>query len=62
MINSPHLFANKHHFDELSKIGMQLMRSDDIEKLRAVVAQLSMIQIGGGPDYEMLDVANIIRG
>jgi molecular chaperone DnaK len=38
------------------------MRSDDIEKLRAIVAQLSMIQIGSGPDDEMFDVANIIRG
>jgi molecular chaperone DnaK len=38
------------------------MCSDDIEKLRAVVAQLSMIQIGRGPDDEMFDVANIIRG
>jgi len=62
MINSPHLFADKPRFEELSKIGMQLMRSDDIGKLRAVVAQLSMMQIGGGPDNEMFDVANIIRG
>jgi molecular chaperone DnaK len=62
MVNSPHLFADKHRFEELSNIGAQLIRSDDIEKLRAVVAQLSMIQIGGGPDNEMFDVANIIRG
>jgi molecular chaperone DnaK len=62
MVNSPHLFADKHRFEELSNIGAQLMHSDDIEKLRAVVAQLSMIQIGGGPDNEMFDVANIIRG
>jgi len=62
MINSPHLFADKHRFEELAQIGTQLMRSDDIEKLRAVVAQLSMIQIGGSPDNEMFDVANIIRG
>ncbi|WJW74704.1 Hsp70 family protein [Thiohalobacter sp. IOR34] len=62
MISSPHLFADKPRFEELAKIGTQLMRSDDIEKLRAVVAQLSMIQIGGGPDTEMFDVANIIRG
>lgn len=62
MINSPHLFADKHRFEELTQIGTQLMRSDDIEKLRAVVAQLSMIQIGGGSDNEMFDVANIIRG
>ena len=62
MVSSPHLFADKHRFEELAQIGTQLMRSDDIEKLRAVVAQLSMIQIGGGPDNEMFDVANIIRG
>ncbi len=62
MVSSPHLFADKHRFAELAKIGTQLMRSDDIEKLRAVIAQLSMIQIGSGPDNEMFDVANIIRG
>jgi molecular chaperone DnaK len=62
MINSPHLFADMHSFDELAKIGKQLMRSDDIEKLRTVVTQLSMIQVGGGPDNETFDVANIIRG
>jgi len=62
MVSSPHLFADKHRFEELAQVGTQLMRSDDIEKLRAVVAQLSMIQIGGGPDNEMFDVANIIRG
>jgi len=62
MVSSPHLFADKHRFEELSKIGRQLVRSDDIEKLRAVVANLSMIQIGSGPDDEMFDVANIIRG
>ena len=62
MASSPHLFADKHRFKELAQTGTKLMRSDEIEKLRAVVAQLSMIQIGDGPDNEMLDVANIIRG
>jgi molecular chaperone DnaK len=62
MVNSPHQFTDKHRFEELAKIGSQLMRDDDIEKLRAVVAQLSMIQIGGSADNEMFDVANIIRG
>ncbi|MCU8071364.1 Hsp70 family protein [Shewanella sp. SM20] len=62
LVSSPHLFADKHRFDELTQQGMLLMRSDDIEKLRAVVAELSMIQIGGSPDNEMFDVANIIRG
>lgn len=62
MVSAPHLFADKQRFEELAQIGTQLMRSDDIGKLRAVVAQLSMIRIGGGPDDEMFDVANIIRG
>lgn len=62
MTSSPHLFADKHRFEELAQIGTQLMRSDDIEKLRAVVAQISMIQIGGDPDNEMFDVVNIIKG
>lgn len=62
MVSSPHMFVEKHRFEELAQIGTQLMRSDEIEKLRGVVAQLSMIQIGGGTDNEMFDVANIIRG
>jgi molecular chaperone DnaK len=62
IVSSPHMFADKHRFAELTQIGTQLLRSDDIGKLRAVVAQLSMIQIGRGPDDEMFDVANIIRG
>ncbi len=62
MVSSPHLFADKYRFEELTKIGRQFMRSDDIEKLRAVVANLSMIKIGSGLNDEMFDVANIIRG
>jgi len=62
MANSPHLFADKHRFEELSQIGAQLMRSDDIEKLRAVVYELYSIKIGSGSESDMFDVANIIRG
>ncbi len=62
MAGTPHLFVDKHRFEELVQFGTQFMHSDDIEKLRSVVAQLSMIQIGGVPENEMLDVANIIRG
>lgn len=62
MVSSPHLFADKHRFEELAKIGAQFMRSDDIEKLRAVVGELYSIKIGSGPDNEIFDVVNIIRG
>lgn len=62
MVSSPFLFAPKHRFEELAQNGRQLMRSDDIGKLRVVVVQLSKIRIGGGPDDEMFDQANIIMG
>jgi molecular chaperone DnaK len=62
MVSSPHLFSDRHRFEELAKIGTQFMRSDDIEELRTVVAELYSIKIGGGSDNEMLDVANIIKG
>ena len=62
MVGSPHQFADKHRFEELARIGTQLMRSDDIEKLRGVVAQLYRIRIGTSVDDGMIDVANIIRG
>ena len=42
--------------------GAQHMRSDEIDNLRTVVAELSLIQIGNGPGDEIFDVANIIRG
>jgi molecular chaperone DnaK len=61
MVNSPHLFIDKQRFEELAQIGTQLMRSDEIDKLRAVVAQLSIIQIGGVSENDMFDAANIIR-
>lgn len=62
MVDAPHLFADKQNFEELAKLGNQLMHADDIEQLRAVVAQLSIIQIGGISENEILDAANIIRG
>ena len=55
-------FADKHRFEELVQTGMQLMGSDDIDKLRAVVGELMEIRIGGTPENEMFDAVNIIRG
>ena len=58
---SPHLFSDPSRYAELIETGKQFMRSDDIGKLRAVVVELSKMQIGGGPDDNMFDPANIIR-
>lgn len=62
MVSHPHLFADKHRFDELTKMGIHFMRADDINNLREVVSQLQDIQICGESDSQMIDVANIIRG
>ncbi|MCM1129624.1 MAG: Hsp70 family protein [Alistipes senegalensis] len=62
MAGSPHLFADKSRFEELVQAGTRHMRDDDIDKLRAIAAQLSIIRIGGSPDNDILDAANIIRG
>ena len=62
MAAHPHQFADKRRFEELIQMGTQFMRSDDMEKLRAVIAQLWRIQINSGPDNESFDIANIIRG
>jgi molecular chaperone DnaK len=62
MVASPHLFADKHRYEELSKIGLQFLRSDDIDSLRQVVAKLYQIMIRRGTEDEMFGVTNIIRG
>ena len=62
MVGAPHRFSDKHQFAELMQTGEQAIRSDDIEKLRSVVAHLSMIQLGGGSIDTNFEAANIIRG
>jgi len=62
MVRSPHMFADKLRFAELTKIGTQLMQSDNIVKLRVVVGELYSIKIGSGSENDLMDVANILRG
>ena len=62
MIESPNMFADVVQYDHLSQEGRDLLRSDDIEKLRVVVAKLMMIQIGGSSSDDLNEIANIVRG
>jgi len=62
MSNSPYLFTDNSQFEELSKTGKELLRSDDIDKLREVVGQLYQIMVRSGAEDDMFDAANIIRG
>jgi molecular chaperone DnaK len=62
LASTPHRFTDKPQFAELVQAGELAVRSDDIERLRTVVAHLSMIQIGGGSIDASFEAANIIRG
>jgi molecular chaperone DnaK len=61
MTNSPRMYIDKQRFEELAKYGTQLMRSDDIDKLRDVVGQLYSIKIRTGSDDNAMETVNIIR-
>jgi molecular chaperone DnaK len=62
MASAPYKFSDRQRFEELVAMGEQLLKADDIDRLRQVIGQLWQIQIDTGSDTEMLDVANIIRG
>ena len=62
MVSTPYNFSDRQQFEKLVAMGAQLLKTDDIDRLRQVVGQLWQIQIDTGSDTEMLDVANIIRG
>lgn len=62
MASSPHHFSDLGRFKELVTMGLGCMQADDIDSLRQVVAQLWQIQIDTGPDADLLDMTNIIRG
>ena len=63
MNDLPHLFADKRRSEELANTGEQLIRSNEIDKLRDVVAEQFKIRIDNSPDDDMFGATtNIIRG
>ena len=62
MVQSPYNFSDQNRFNELATTGLELLQADEIDKLRQVVAQLGMIQIGFASETQMLDVVNIVKG
>ena len=62
MSDTPHLFADKNRFEELSNAGKQFLRSDDIDGLRKIVTLLYQIMIRTADEEDMFDIANIVRG
>jgi len=62
MAQSAYNFSDQNRFKELVATGLELLQADEIDKLRGVVAQLGMMQIGSVSETQMLDIANIVRG
>ena len=62
MVKSPYLFTDRERFEELSEIGSQFLRDDEVDKLRQVVAYLYRIMIRRGVEDDMFDATNIIKG
>ena len=62
MASRPYNFSDQQRFEELVAQGAQLLREDDIDRLRQVVGNLYQIRINAGSDSQMFDEANIIRG
>jgi len=60
MTSVPYLFPEKQRYTDLVNKGTTLIQSDDIDKLREVVAQLYSMQFRS-QDNEIIDVTNIIK-
>ncbi len=56
-----YLFPDAREHAQLVNSGAQALKANDMNKLRAVVAQLDSVRIGSGGDDEMLAGANIVR-
>jgi len=62
LAEKPFLFQDKPKFNMLVKEGLSAIQQDDIPHLRQVVAEMTMIQVGGSSGIEDMDITNIVRG
>ena len=56
-----YLFADMREHAQLVTVGAEALKTNDIEKLRAVVAHLDSIRIGSAGEDDMMAGANIVR-
>ncbi|OYT98005.1 MAG: heat-shock protein Hsp70 [Burkholderiales bacterium PBB1] len=56
-----YLFADLHEHTQLVAVGAEALKTNDIDKLRAVVANLDSIRIGSAGEDDMMAGANIVR-
>ncbi|WP_144641096.1 Hsp70 family protein [Bordetella genomosp. 13] len=56
-----YLFADLHEHAQWVAVGSEALKTNDIDKLRAVVANLDSIRIGSAGEDDMMAGANIVR-
>lgn len=56
-----YLFADLREHSQLVAVGAEALKTNDIDNLRAVVAQLDSIRIGSAGEDDMMAGANIVR-
>lgn len=56
-----YLFADLHEHAQWVAVGTEAVKANDIDKLRAVVANLDSIRIGSAGEDDMMAGANIVR-
>jgi molecular chaperone DnaK len=61
LASDSYLFPDAREHAQLANAGADALKANDIDKLRAIVAQMDSIRIGSGGDDEMMAGANIVR-
>lgn len=61
LASDSYLFPDAREHAQLANAGGDALKANDIDKLRAIVAQMDSIRIGSGGDDEMMAGANIVR-
>ena len=56
-----YLFPDAREHAQLVSAGAEALKANDMNKVRAVVAQLDSVRIGSGGDDEMMAGANVVR-
>ena len=62
MIQNPYNFSDRTRFESLKRAGLSFKDKDQIDELRAIVAELSRIQITDTIGERMYDNTTIIKG
>ena len=61
LAQASYLFSDAREHAQLVAVGIEAIKANDIDKLRAVVGQLISIQVGSAGDDDMMAGSNIVR-